>query len=129
MPEDHCFTRSEVRRITGTSFTTIDNFLKSGKLPKARKTREGNSVRWQIPLSDLISSGLLVQRFIETRRIELETGEFVVEIESQGQPILPENESKQQIIARLIASVESEKLERKQLEGAILKQQYDWWYR
>jgi hypothetical protein len=118
-----------VRRITGTSFTTIDNFLKSGKLPKARKTREGNSVRWQIPLSDLISSGLLVQRFIETRRIELETGEFVVEIESQGQPILPENESKQQIIARLIASVESEKLERKQLEGAILKQQYDWWYR
>ena len=89
---------------------------------------EGNNVRWQIPLSDLISSSLLVQRFMEKRHINLETSECRIEIESYGQPIF-ENESKQEILARLIADVESEKIMHKQMEDSRLKQEADWWYR
>jgi hypothetical protein len=126
VPEDYSFTRSEASRITGRSLTTIDNYLKAGKLPKARRTQEGKRLRWEIPLSDLISSRLLVERYREKRHINLETGETRVEIEPLGLPV-PENESKEQMLARLIADVESVRLRHRQMEDAYWKQQYDWW--
>lgn len=116
--------------MTDRSGKTIDSFIRDGKLPHARKSQEGKSITWQIPLSDLISSGRLVQRFIDKTDKLPKSGEgrVQIEIERIGQPIIGK-ESKQQIIDKFSADVESRKLEAKNLKEAELHRQYDFWNR
>lgn len=59
MTTDQVFTISEAARATGKSIPTIHTYLKAGKLPNATSTPKGKSRSWQIPLTDLVASGLL----------------------------------------------------------------------
>ena len=59
MTTDQVFTISEAARATGKSIPTIHTYLKAGKLPNAISVPKGKSRSWQIPLTDLVASGLL----------------------------------------------------------------------
>jgi DNA-binding transcriptional MerR regulator len=59
MTTDQVFTISEAARATGKSIPTIHTYLKAGKLPNAQSVPKGKSRSWQIPLTDLVASGLL----------------------------------------------------------------------
>jgi DNA-binding transcriptional MerR regulator len=59
MTTDQVFTISEAARATGKSIPTIHTYLKAGKLPNATSVPKGKSRSWQIPLTDLVASGLL----------------------------------------------------------------------
>jgi hypothetical protein len=53
------FNINEAAKVTGKSIPTIRAKLSQGLLPDAHQVTEGRQKRWRIPLSDLISSGLL----------------------------------------------------------------------
>jgi hypothetical protein len=53
------FNINEASKVTGKSIPTIRAKLSQGLLPDAHQVTEGRQKRWRIPLSDLISSGLL----------------------------------------------------------------------
>lgn len=61
MTTDKTFNISEASRATGKSVMTIRAYLeaKPSKLPNAFQTPKGKSKTWNIPLTDLISAGLL----------------------------------------------------------------------
>jgi hypothetical protein len=61
MTSEKTFNISEASRATGKSVMTIRAYLeaKPSKLPNAFQTPKGKSKTWNIPLTDLVSAGLL----------------------------------------------------------------------
>jgi DNA-binding transcriptional MerR regulator len=59
MSSDKLLSISEAARATGKSIPTIRNYLEKGKLPNAKSKPKGSSKAWFIPLTDLVSAGLL----------------------------------------------------------------------
>jgi phage shock protein A len=59
MSSDNFLNRAEAAKALGKSEPTLDGYLKAGLFPKAKKVKAGKREVWQIPLSDLIASGLM----------------------------------------------------------------------
>jgi hypothetical protein len=59
MSSESYLNRAEAAKAIGKSEPTLDGYLKAGKFPGAKKVTEGKRQVWQIPLSDLINSGLM----------------------------------------------------------------------
>jgi vacuolar-type H+-ATPase subunit I/STV1 len=59
MSSDTYFNASEAAKQTGKSVVTIRHYLASGKFPNATQTAKGKVQVWRIPLTDLVSAGLL----------------------------------------------------------------------
>jgi hypothetical protein len=59
MTSERYLNRKQAAEATGKSEPTIDNHLKAGKFPRAKKVKTGNRETWQIPLTDLIAAGLI----------------------------------------------------------------------
>lgn len=72
MTTDKTFNISEAAKVSGKSIPTIRAYLDSDKLPNATATTKGKSKTWAIPLTDLVSAGLLDQ--VKTQDTET-TGE------------------------------------------------------
>jgi hypothetical protein len=59
MSSETYFNASEAAERTGKSVVTIRHYLASGKFPNATQRPKGKVKVWQIPLTDLVASGLL----------------------------------------------------------------------
>jgi vacuolar-type H+-ATPase subunit I/STV1 len=59
MTSERYLNRAEASKAIGKSEPTLDGYLKAGKFPNAKKVKTGKRETWQIPLTDLVSAGLL----------------------------------------------------------------------
>lgn len=59
MSSETYFNATEAARHTGKSVVTIRHYLAAGKFPKATQTAKGKVQVWRIPLTDLVSAGLM----------------------------------------------------------------------
>jgi hypothetical protein len=59
MTSDTYLNASEAAKQTGKSLVTIRHYLSSGKFPNATQTAKGKVQVWRIPLTDLVSAGLM----------------------------------------------------------------------
>jgi hypothetical protein len=59
MSSETYFNASEAAERTGKSVVTIRAYLSNGKFPNATQRPKGKVKVWQIPLTDLVASGLL----------------------------------------------------------------------
>jgi len=59
MTSDTYLNASEAAKQTGKSLVTIRHYLNSGKFPNATQTAKGKVQVWRIPLTDLVSAGLM----------------------------------------------------------------------
>jgi hypothetical protein len=59
MSSETYFNASEAAERTGKSLPTIRHYLQAGKFPNATQRPKGKVKVWQIPLTDLVASGLL----------------------------------------------------------------------
>lgn len=59
MTSETYFNASQAAKETGKSLPTIRHYLASGKFPNARQRAKGKVQVWEIPLTDLVASGLL----------------------------------------------------------------------
>lgn len=92
MSSETYFNASEAAKETGKSVVTIRDYLAKGKFPNATQRPKGKVQVWQIPLTDLVASGLLDKvssaskdpsraQLTETRATALETR--IVELETE----------------------------------------------
>jgi len=72
MTSETYFNASEAAKQTGKSLPTIRHYLASGKFPNATQTAKGKVQVWQIPLTDLVSAGLM-DRVSNSRKQPSET--------------------------------------------------------
>lgn len=59
MTSDTYLNASEAAKQTGKSLVTIRHYATSGKFPNATQTAKGKVQVWRIPLTDLVSAGLM----------------------------------------------------------------------
>jgi hypothetical protein len=113
---------SQASERTGKSVVTIRHYLATKQLPNASQVAKGKVKVWRIPLTDLIASGLLVDRVsIDTKepsRAELAQGRTDA-LETQIDQLETALRHSQELLARTEQELESYRQRERQLFMAI----------
>jgi DNA-binding transcriptional MerR regulator len=113
---------SQAAERTGKSVVTIRHYLATKQLPNASQVAKGKVKVWRIPLTDLIASGLLVDRVsIDTKapsQPELAQGRTDA-LETQIDQLETALRHSQELLARTEQELESYRQRERQLFMAI----------
>lgn len=121
MTSDTYLNASEAAKQTGKSLVTIRNYLSSGKFPNATQTAKGKVQVWRIPLTDLVSAGLMDKisnsrkQSTETEQKELKETAFNSEIDR----LESELRHNRELLARADQELERYRQRERQLFSAL----------